>query len=678
MKISLNWLKKYIHFGISAKELSHRLTLSGLEVEKEETIGTDTVFEFEITPNRPDCLSLLGIGRELSAILNKPLKKPFIKKFKLPKFASDIVIENSSDCARYIGVVLKNVKIARSPQEIKDNLSSLGIRSVNNVVDITNFCLMECGQPMHAFDYDKLSGGKIIVRRAKVGEKILAINDVEYALDPSILVIADARKAVAIAGIMGGKETEVTEKTKNVLLESAYFDPLLIRRSSRKLGLRSDASYRFERGVDMEMVEQGCWRAVGLLSDVAGAELFSFRDACKGKTKKQKAVEIVLDPQKASQFLGVDISAAQAKNILTKLECKVVLAAKGRLKVVPPSFRADIKADIDVIEELGRIMGFDQLPSRLAAINPVNMETDQKRRFKEKLSTLLVAQGYSEIISYTTLSRADLVKAKVPQAELVYNQNFLSEDQEVLRPSCLPSMLNVIARNFKNGQKNLRFFEVGKIYLPSGEKDVFVLGLTGAHAHDWRTPQARRVDFYDIKGIVENITQALKRENVFVSQVNNASLDKEESAQLLLEGKVIGFLGKIQKDILVQWDIKHQDVYFAQVLIDALCQQDAKSTSAYAPLDAYPSVVRDVSLAIKKEISYQNIKDCIKELCEPLLQKVDFVEQYLGDKIPSGQRGITISLVYQSPEKTLTDQEAEEAHQRICHKILNDFQAVKR
>jgi len=678
MKISLKWLKNYIDYKISAKELSRRLTLSGLEVEKEEIIGGDTVFELEITPNRPDCLSFIGIARELSAILNKPLKKPAIKKFKLPKVVCDIKIDDYDDCSRYIGAVLKDIKVAKSPQDIKDSISFLGIRSVNNVVDITNFCLMECGQPMHAFDFDKLVGGKIIVRRARSGEKIVAINDVEYALDPSILVIADAKRAVAIAGIMGGKDTEVTETTKNVLLESAYFDPLIVRRASRKLGLRSDASYRFERGVDRSMVYQGCLRAVNLISYLAGAELFSFCDAVKGKTKKQHPIEIIFDPKKAVQFLGANISVAQVKNILTKLEFKVASTARGKLKVSPPSFRLDIKEDIDVVEEIGRIMGFDAFPSRLAAINPVNIATDQKRIFKEKLSSLLAAQGCSEIISYTTLSRADLAKAKVPQEDLVYNQNFLNEDQEILRPSCLPSMLNVIAHNFKNGQKNLRFFEIGRIYLPSGERDVLVLGLTGEHAHDWRAPQPKAVDFYDIKGVVENITHALKSEKILVQQSNNASLDRIENVQISLAEKTIGFLGKIQKDILSQWDIKHQDVYFAQIFIDPLWQQDIKYQSAYTPLNAFPGVVRDVSLAIKKDVSFQSIKDCVQALAEPLLKHIDFVEQYLGDKIPSGQKGMTISLIYQSPTKTLTDQEVEEAHQRICNKILNEFHAIKR
>mgnify|MGYP000958315663 CR=1 FL=1 len=706
MKISLNWLKEYINSKLSAKELAHRLTLSGLEVEKEEIVsvdsiylglssgeietsprsigskprklGDDTVFELEITPNRPDCLSLIGIARELSAILNVPLKTPKVGKIKIPSKKCSIVIEDKKDCARYIGAILTDVKIAPSSVRIQAFLSAIGLRPVNNIVDITNFCLMETGQPMHAFDYDKLSGGKIVVRRAKPGEKLIAINDVEYTLDPSILVIADAERAVAIAGIMGGKATEVTAKTKNILLESASFDPLLIRRASRKLGLRSDASYRFERGVDMDMVYKGCLRAVSLMLEIASGTFTSLADVAQGKSKKQKPVSIVFDIKKATKLLGTAISSSQAKNILTKLECKVSSAAKGGLKVSPPSFRADIKTDVDVIEEIGRIIGFDRLSSRLCAINPLNIATDKKRMFKEKLATLLVSQGCSEIVSYTTLSTADLVKAKVSLQGLVYNQNFLNEDQEVMRPSCLPSMLNVLGHNVKNGQKNLRFFEIGKIYLPSGEKDVFVIGLTGVPAHDWRSPQTRKNDFYDIKGIVANAFEFFKAQGLVFRSGQHVSLDPQETMDIIFAGQAVGFLGKIKKNILSAWDIKHQDVFFAQIFIDGLCQHDAKRIAAYVPLNAYPSIVRDVSLALKKEISYQSIKEAIVHLREPLLKSIDFVEQYLGDKISPGQRGMTISLVYQSSSKTLTEQEVEEAHQRICSHIVSAFQAVKR
>ncbi|MCX5681751.1 MAG: phenylalanine--tRNA ligase subunit beta, partial [Candidatus Omnitrophica bacterium] len=591
MKISLKWFKDYIDFGISKEELSKRLTLSGREVEKEETIGNDTTFEFEITPNRPDCLSLLGIARELSAILNKPLKKPTVKKVKFPKNKCDVTVTDAQDCPRYIGAVLKNVHVAASAPWLKEKIISIGARSVNNIVDLTNFCLMETGQPMHAFDLDKLAGGKIIVRRAKQGEKILAINDVEYTLDPSILVIADEKKPVAIAGIMGGKQTEVTEKTKNILLESAYFNPMVIRRASRKLALRSDSSYRFERGVDMKMVEGASGRAINLIVKEAKAEPFSFRDVYKGRRTAGKSMPIVVDAEKISNFLGTDIPLAKIKNILTKLEFKTSSGPKGKLKVLPPSFRLDIKSDVDVIEEIARILGYDRLLTRLVAVNPLNIETDPKRIFKEKLAGVLVGQGLNEVICYSMVGAKDLAASKVAGQGVVYNQNPLSEEQEIMRPSCAPSMLNVTAHNFKNGQKDLRLFEIGKIYLPSGEKDVVSIILTGKAPHDWRQPQARAYDFYDSKGIVERIFEALKIEALSFTPVSNPSLEKDESVSIVFKGKEIGFLGRVEKEILEKWDIKHQNVFIAQFFIEALRDDQKNRVARYAPLGEYPGVV---------------------------------------------------------------------------------------
>lgn len=678
MKISLNWLKDYVHFTISAKELAHRLTLSGLEVEKEESCGTDTIFEFEVTPNRPDCLSILGIARELSAILHLPLKKPFIKSIKIPKQKSDITIADLHDCSRYIGAVLQNICVQKTPPTLQKHITSIGLRSVNNIVDITNFCLMELGQPMHAFDLDKLEGRKIIVRRAKQGEKIVAINDAEYTLDSSVLVIADERKAVAIAGIMGGKETEVTEDTKNVLLESACFDPHLIRRTSRKLGLRSDASYRFERGVDNVMVEMACRRAINLIVDAAGAKLVSFNDVHAGFGKISKPQSILFDVEKAARFLGTPLMPATVKNILEHLEFDVRGCGRNKLAVIPPSFRMDIKSDIDITEEIGRIIGFDNLSTRLAAVNPVNMTTSPKRCFKEKIAQLLAGQGLSEVIAYALIGEKDLLKTKIETSNLVYNQNPLSEEQQVLRPSSIPSMIKIVAHNFKNGQKDLALFEMGRVYLPQNEQEVLSLAFMGEAQSDWRKAKARFVDFYDCKGVVENVCGSLGIGSVRYEANKNKFFDPLKSASIVVGGQEIGFLGKIQSDILENYDVKHQDVYCAQISLDALWQQAAQEIRRYVPLCVYPGVVRDVSLAVKDHVSYQRLVEAVESLQETLLKKIDLIEQYVGDKIPHGHKGVTLSLMYQSSERTLTEKEVEEAHQRICQKIIDEFSAIKR
>ncbi|MDP8266894.1 MAG: phenylalanine--tRNA ligase subunit beta [Candidatus Aceula meridiana] len=675
MRISLSWLKDYVSFALTPAALAHKLTLSGSEVEKEELVGGDIVFELEITPNRPDCLNMIGMAREISAILNKPFKKPKIKRIKFSKSKCAISIENKKDCGRYIGAILTDVKIAQSPSFLQKKLSALGLRPINNIVDITNFCLMETGQPMHAFDYDKLEGGKIIVRRAKKGEKIVAIDEVEYELDPSILIIADAKRPVAIAGVMGGKKTEVTSKTKNILLESAYFDPVLIRRASRKLALRSDSSYRFERGVDIDMVEQAAWRALNLIQELALGKADARKDVYPAKAnKKQKKIKI--SKSQIENFLGANIPLTRIKNILTKLEFKVSSSGKDSLLVTAPSFRKDIQIGVDVTEEIARIIGYDNLPMRLAQIKAENVPTSKRWIFKEKLRQAATGLGLSEVISYTMVGLKALENTKQNISQGVINQNPLTEDQQILRPSALPSFLNIVATNFKKGQKDLKIFEIGKNYFSSGEKDVLIVAMTGKRNADWRSLK-EKIDFYDIKGSLDGVLKRLKITNVNYSLDKKASFVFGQSAAVFIGGKKSGFLGKVSSDILERWDIKHQDVFYAEVDIETLYQKEQK-LCRFQKVSDYPSVVRDISLAVKEYSTFQKVCDVIDFLKEPLLKEVSFVEQYLGEKVPVGCRGITISLTYQSGTRTLTEQEVEKAHQVICQKIISDLDAIKR
>ncbi|MCK5082327.1 MAG: phenylalanine--tRNA ligase subunit beta, partial [Candidatus Omnitrophica bacterium] len=400
MKISLNWLKDYVTLGLSPEKLAFKLTMAGLEVEKISSIGGDTIFELEITPNRPDCLNMLGMARETAAILKKPRRIPKVKKRVWPKQKCAIEIDDKQACRRYIGTLIEGVSIKRAQEKVVKYLTALGMRSINNVVDITNFCLMETGQPLHAFDYDKLIGGKIFVRRAFKGEKIVTIDDVERELDPSILVIADQKRAVAIAGIMGGKDTEVTERTKNILLESAYFDPILIRRASRKLGLSSDSSYRFERGVDYRTVEDGAARAIDLILQSAGGKITKRSDVVAAR-KKTTQTQIAISKDTINARIGASYTDAQYKDILKRLDFSVASSKTGELKITPPSFREDVKADEDIVEEVSRIIGYDNLPLSFPQIKVSSIPPDPKRLARQKTRGLFLAQGFNEVITYT-------------------------------------------------------------------------------------------------------------------------------------------------------------------------------------------------------------------------------------------------------------------------------------
>ncbi len=674
MKISLNWLKDYVSFKLTKDELMYRLTMLGLEVEKVHSVGSDTVFELEITPNRPDCLNVIGIAREISAGLNVPLKEPMVKK--IPKIFKkcSITIQDKSGCRRYVGMIIENVQIASSANFIKERLLSIGSRLINNVVDATNFCLMEMGQPLHAFDLDKLSGRRIIVRRAKKGEKIVTIDGVERELDENILVIADAQKPVAIAGIMGGKETEVTNETKNILLESAWFDPILIRRGSRRLGLSSDSSYRFERGVDIQGVEKGSLRAADLILTSAKGKRSAFSDVSLEKTRKLTAIHFSVNDLNA--YLGSSIKMTQCRNIFTKLGCKTT-ATKNTLKVTPPSFRPDLQNNIDLIEEIARVVGFDQLPESLPQIKMTSALSSQSYTFKNVLRENLTALGLSETITYTMYNRRALEKSNLNHLSGTKIKNPLSSDQEIMRPSLLPSMLEIVLSNFNKGQKDLKLYELGKHYINGKEKDILAVLMTGVRALDWRLEKKPEINFFDMKGVVEGLMQKLNGQKMSVMDEESPVFVEGESITMSQDSKNIGVLGRIKEDILQHWDIKSNKVYYAELEIDYL-RNLYNSKRKYQSIVEFPSVQRDISLAVKEDIKFSQIKDIAQKLGSTILSSINFSEEYLGDKIPSGYRGLVFSLTYQSPERTLKEEEVNAVHEAINQALVKDLQVIKR
>ncbi len=674
MKLSLNWLKDYVPVKLSNDELVHRLTMLGLEVEKVHSVGNDTVFELEITPNRPDCLNVIGIAREVSAGLNVNLKSPLLKKTSKISKKTAIQILDKQACRRYIGTIIENVQIASSPSTIKDRLNSIGSRLINNVVDVTNFCLMEIGQPLHAFDYDKLVGGKIIVRRAKKGEKIITIDGVTRELDESILVIADDVKPVAIAGIMGGKETEVTNDTKNILLESAWFDPILIRRASRKLGLSSDSSYRFERGVDYEGVERGLQRATQLILSTTQGKITAYADVALEKGKKPAT--IVFDLTSLNDALGSNIQAKQCRNILTKLGCTVI-GTTSILRVTPPSFRNDLKTPVDLIEEIARVVSFDKLPESLPLIKLTPTVSGSQYKFKKLLRNCLTSLGLSETITFTMYNRRALEKSNLGSLAGTKIKNPLSADQEIMRPSLLPSLLNVVLNNFNQGQKDLQLFEIGKTYISGKEKEMIAVIMVGSKSNDWRLEKKQGVSFYDVKGVAEGIVNKLNDGNIDIREVENSIFENDESGELLQEGKPFGILGKVKSDVLQKWDIKSTKVFYAELYIDEL-RSLYKEKRSFQSIVEFPSVHRDISLAVKDDIKFAQIKAISTKLGSNILNSVTFTEEYLGDKIPVGYRGVVFSLNYQSPERTLKEDEVNSVHETISQALIKDLQAIKR
>ncbi len=675
MKVSLNWLKEYVNAKDASDNLAHRLTMAGMEVEKIHRVAGDTVFELEITPNRPDCLNHIGLAREISAIYNKNLKTPRVKKPSFTKNNVGITIEDKKDCARYIGAILKNVNIKSAPTEIKNKILALGGRCINNIVDITNFCLFETGQPMHAFDFDKLAGGQIIVRRARKGETIITIDDVKRELDPSILIIADNEKPVAIAGLMGGKETEVSGTTKNILLESAYFDPILIRRASRQLGLSSDSSYRFERGVDIMMVEQAAYRAVELFRKTAGGKVFALKDLYPKKvTAGKKAISLSLD--EASAFLGTRISGEKAKAILGRLGFKIATQKMSTLKVTAPSFRTDIVNSPDLLEEIARIIGYDRLPVRIPAIKPSSIRSSEAYQKRQIISDCLCACGLDEVITFSMTSKEALEKAGCGHLAALEVQNPLSREQELMRPTLLPGLLDIVSQNLHKGQKDMMFFECGKIYSAQKESETLGAIITGARAQNWQSPARDDYDFFTLKGAIVGSFQKAGSFSLKWT-LRDDPLFRNAGAVILIEGQAIGKAGNLNKEMLLRWNIKNRDVYYAQIDLHPV-YQSMSTKVCYQPIPSYPSMVRDISLAVNEAVLFEKIKETIIQNAGAHLQSVDLTEQYLGEKVAKGHRGLVVSLTYQAMDRTLTEEEINAAQQRVRESLQNSLKATLR
>ncbi len=683
MKISLSWLKKYIDVKITPQKLVEKLTNAGLEVGDIQKAGLDTVFDVEITSNRPDWLSFLGIAREVAAVsgiksINIPKALPSKVKASMKKPFS-IEIKDVKACPRYIGRLIRDVKIRGSEQWMKTAIESLGARTVNNGTDITNYCLYETGQPMHAFDFDKLEGSRIIVRRAEKGESIVTIDGVKRELNESILVIADTVKPIAIAGIMGGIETEVSESTKNILLESAYFDPVTIRRASRRLGLSTESNYRFERKVDSENVLFSSCRAAYLYKEICGGNIEEpFLDVNHIKS----GIRIVQFKLKNfERLIGMKITATRGKTILQSLGF-TVKPGKGKdsLSVTVPSFRDDVALEEDLIEEVARIEGFDKIeeamPPIKAHIDPAYSDIYMT---KSKMRRLLLAQGINEIVTFTLLSTRSLDDAMIDGQNRVLVMNPLSAEQEALRTSLLPSSLKVVNTNLNRRIKQVRVFEIGSIYErvknKFSETEFASITLTGTSYQNWKD-HSRKVTFHDLKGVIESLLDGF---GVSEYKLENKKLDyfsPEQSAVITAKGQVIAELGKIGKKVCKKFDIA-EDVFFAQIKVATLCA-NRKKEYRFIPVARYPSVVRDIALVVKKNIAAGLAMDIIKEIAGALAVKIELFDVYTGDQVLDDSKSLAFSIEYQSPEATLTEEQVNSVHSKVQNELLARLNASLR
>ncbi len=686
MNISYNWLKELIDFDLSADELAVALTRVGLAVEGIHAHGDDFVLDVDLTSNRPDCLSHLGVSREIAAIQNSKLK---IKNSETELHTktenqSLVTIQDSDLCQRFTARIIRNVKIGQSPQWLIDRLEAIGERSINNVADITNYVMHELGQPMHSFDLDKLTGNRIVVRRAGKGETITTLKEIECELDDTVLAICDAEKPVAVAGVMGGLESSITETTANVLLEVAYFKRENIRATSRKLSLATEASYRFERGVDIENLTRASNRATEMICELAGGEASEFVDLYPTKFTPNEIESENLSAA-VKRLTGLDVPTDECERILislgiTESEQSKIQNPKSKI-YLSPSWRHDLAMEEDLVEEVARHTGYENIAAELPPAFSAGeyQATEHREKF---LRQTLIDLGFDEAISYSFIdTKFDDVFETVPGVidekaveKYVTLQDAVIEGAVRMRSSILLGLLDAVRLNFNHQRRDVKLFEIGKVFasasgedpLPN-EQEVLTIVLTGGEMHEDRAVPARELDFYDAKGTVESAFASAAVSNAKFAATDVKHLRPGQSASIHVGDKTVGYLGRLNDDIAASYKFK-QPVFVTEINLETIFARPVE-TVIYHPLAKFPSIVRDVSFSAKRSITFAAIRDSVVEAHFNICRNIEFVDVYEGKGMADDERSITIRLEYRSDERTLVEDEVEAVHQQLLSQI---------
>ena len=608
MKVPAGWLKEFVSFRSGPDQIAKVLTMGGLET----VVEAGNILEIDIIPNRSDCWSVRGIAREVAALTKSKVRSPKSKVREVSKKASRVIkveVRDNDLCPRYMARVIEYVRVGDSPDWLKNRLDKAGIRSVNNVVDVTNYLLHELGQPMHAFDANSITAKTIIVRRAKPKEKITTIDGKEHELDKDMLVIADPGKAIAVAGVMGGVDTEVNKKSKTIILESAFFDPVSIHKTSKFLKLRTDSSIRFEHGVDWNVVEEALDRAAAMIADLGKGNVLRGKIDVKKKTRKPRVV--TLRPDRVYEILGTNIKKDEMMNILKRLGFSV---AGNKVKI--PLFRAaDITREIDLIEEIARIYGFGKIDASMPNTAFSGKQTDKEDVFHAKIREIIAGCGLNEVQTYSMLGPEDFRKSGLGLGQAVKVANPLNVEEGYMRTKMIPSLLNVIPHNVNRQIDNVLIFEVGKIFIPSEQKlpkEKWMLCAAAVGSPFMSALDKGRVDYSYMKGILENLFSALGIKNYKLSQAQDHLLQPGRGAEI--EG--LGVIGELHPDIRKNYYLE-MPICFFEIDLGALFNL-AKEEGRYKPLPKFPSVSRDIAMFISKGVENQLIISTIKPRPNPL------------------------------------------------------------
>jgi len=676
----------------SEKELGISDSHEGIMVlPAEAPVGTpladylgDTIFDLDITPNRPDCLSVIGIAREIAALTGQGLRLPEVSYEEsaspIDQYIS-VEIVAPDLCPRYCASLVTGAKLAESPAWMQQRLLNCGMRPINNIVDVTNYVMLEYGQPLHAFDSQRIRGKKIIVRRAAAGEVIVSLDEVERTLDEEMLVIADGERAVAIAGVMGGANSEVTEQTISILLEAANFNPASVHRTGSILRLPSEACMRFERGIRPELTLPALKRATQLIMQLAGGETArGLADAYPGKIDREP---ILLTTDKTKRHLGVEFSLDQIIGALSSLgfDCKPTASA-SEVWVTAPYWRSDISQPVDLIEEVARIAGYDKIPTTMLSQELPRQNPDPIISLKQEVRYDLVGYGFQEIITYS-LTSLEMLNKLLPKPQPLEPMplrmaNPMTAEQDYLRPNLRANLLTALAANRRHDEGGIRLFELGKVYLPRprdlpAEPEVLCGIMSGARLERSWQGGDDLLDFYDAKGVVEGLLSQLGVEVSFEAS-RDESLHTVKQAAITVAGNRLGVVGEL-----------HAKVSQAFVISEAVHMFDIDLTlllpftvgyKEFQPILRFPAIVRDIALVVDAGVSHQRVKDIIGSF--PLVHKVDIFDVYIGDQVPPGKKSLAYRITFQSPTHTLTDDEVNKVQPQILNKLSSELGATLR
>lgn len=671
MKVPAKWLKEYIDTGLSTDEVSEKLTSLGLEVDGVEETAFGEVYEISFTPNLGHCMNLLGVAKELSASTGAQVNKPSIsitEKGELIEKLIRVRVEAPEKCQRYGCRYVQNVTVKPSPQWLQERLEAAGIRSINNMVDVTNYVLLETGQPLHAFDADKLANKEIIVRAAKEGEQFVTLDGKERTLKGGDLLIADGEKAIAIAGVMGGQNSEVSDTTKNVMIESASFQPASIRRTSKHLALQTDSSKRFERSCDPNEVIYALDRAASLMQEMGGGVIAQGIIDIKPHDFPPKQIACRLS--RLNGLLGTQLSLNEVETLFQRLGFSSKWDEKDTLMVKVPTYRADVTGEIDLIEEAARIYGYDNISKGTTKYQGTPLPHHPMYLFESKVRSHLLAEGLQEFLTCDLIGPALVELAGENPAEAVHVLNPVSIEQSVLRTSLLPGLLQCIKFNWDHQNGSVSAFEVGKIHFKNGEsykeQNMAAIVMTGKRTPYHFDPKPQEVDFYDLKGIVENLLNELGIKDFTFKPSQMPNFHTGRQAAVFIGDLKVGTLGEVHPAVQRKLDIP-QRILFAELNLHDLVPFQ-RPVAKLQKVAIYPASERDWTVTLPESVPVEQVLSALKKDSSPYLESITLLDIYRSPKLGEDRKNVTFNFVYRDPVKTIDQETVEKEHQRIIEK----------